>query len=81
MKALKDEARETTNMLKQTVGALKQSLFRKESMVEDLLRAERDRDLAAEGVRMQMESASASAAAAERQLAAARQHLDTAKVT
>ena len=69
MKAVKVEARDTINALKQ---CLQQALVRKERMVEDLARLERDRDQAAEGLKLQMESATASASAAERELAALR---------
>ena len=69
MKAVKVEARDTINALKQ---CLQQALVRKERMVDDLARLERDRDQAAEGLKLQMESATASASAAERELAALR---------
>ena len=76
MKAVKEEARVTINMLKQ---CLQQSLVRKENMVEDLMRAERDRDQGMEGVKLQMESANASAQAAERELAATRTQMGSAR--
>ena len=76
MKAVKEEARVTINMLKQ---CLQQSLVRKENMVEDLMRAERDRDQGMEGVKLQMESANASAQAAERELAATRTQMESAR--
>ena len=75
MKTVKEEARETTNMLKQTVNALKQSLVRKEALVEELTRLERDREQAADGLRLQTESANATAAAAERELEALKKQL------
>jgi kinesin family protein C1 len=80
MKTVKEEARETTNMLKQTVNVLKQSLFRKESLVEKLMQGERDREQSMEGVKMQMESANASAGAAERELESVKAQLSGAKI-
>ena len=65
MREVKEEARVAINQLKQ---CLQQSLVRKENMVEDLMRAERDKALAAEGIKLREESATAAARAAEKEL-------------
>ena len=61
MREVKEEARVAINQLKQ---CLQQSLVRQENMVEDLMRAERDKALAAEGIKLREESATAAARAA-----------------
>jgi len=76
LKAVKEEARGAINMLKQ---CLQQALVRKENLVEDLMRAERDRDQSVEGIKLQMESANASAQAYERELDAVKGQLGAAR--
>jgi kinesin family protein C1 len=78
MKAMKDEAKTVINTLRQ---CLQQSLVRKEALVEELMRDERDREQTAEGVKLQMESANASTQAAEQELAALRGQLNSFKAS
>ena len=76
MREVKEEARVAINQLKQ---CLQQSLVRKENMVEDLMRAETDKALAAEGIKLREESATAAARAAEKELNATKEALMSAK--
>ena len=76
MREVKEEARVAINQLKQ---CLQQSLVRKENMVEDLMRAETDKALAAEGIKLREESATAAARAAEKELNATKEQLMSAK--